>query len=213
MRRAIVRDAIEERGARGHPVFDHFVQSGAELATRQRTEDSGIDQDRGRLIERTDEILPNRMVDADLPADRAVDLREQRRRHVRERYAAQVRRGGEARHVANHAAAERDDGRRPIGVRADERVVNARDGRHLLVAFAVGHEDRLRRRLAAERASELRAVQPPYERARDDEAPRRRAQRVERGGDAIDRAVGNEYRVRARWRGDVESNGLHEDAR
>ena len=42
-----------------------------------------------------------------LAADRAVDHREQRRRHVPDRDAAQQRRGREARQVADHAAADR----------------------------------------------------------------------------------------------------------
>ena len=46
----------------------------------------------------------------------------------------------------------------------------------LLVALAVGHEDRLD---GVERARDARAVQPPHERARDDEAARGRAELVE----------------------------------
>ena len=144
--------ALEERRARRHPVLDHFVQPGAELAPRQRAEHRRIDDDGVRLVEGADQVLAERMVDADLAADRAVHLRQQRRRHVHERDAAQVGRRGEARHVADDAAAERDERRRAIGVRADQRVVDARDGRELLVALAVGDEDRLPACRCVERA-------------------------------------------------------------
>ena len=71
------------------------------------------------LVERADEVLAERVVDADLAADRAVDLREQGRRHMRERDATEVGGSGEAGHVADDAAAEGDERRRAIGVRAD----------------------------------------------------------------------------------------------
>ena len=134
------------------------------------------------------------MVDADLAADRAVDLREQRRRHVDERDAAQVGRRREAGHVADHAAAEGDHRRRAVGAGADQRVVDAGDGRELLEPLAVGHEDRL---LDRDRARQLRAVQPPDQRARDDEAPRGRADRVERRAEAVEDATANRHGVRA----------------
>ena len=153
------------------------------------------------------------MIDADLAANRAVHLREERRRHVRERDAAQVGRGRESRHVADHPAAEGNDRRCAIGVRVHERVVDARDGRHLLVALAVGHEDRLRLLLAADRACERRSVQPPHERARDHEAARRRTESVERMPDACDCAVGDHDRVRARRCRYFEANRVHWNAR
>ena len=117
---ALGRDAVEQRRARRHPVFDHFVEAGAELAAGQRAEHRRIDDDRVRLIEGADQVLAERVVHADLAADRAVHLREQRRRHVDERDAAQVGRRREAGHVADDAAAEGDERRRAVGVRADQ---------------------------------------------------------------------------------------------
>ena len=49
-----------------------------------------------------------RVVDAGLAADGRIDHRQQRGRHHDERQAAVVRRGGEPREVADHAAADRD---------------------------------------------------------------------------------------------------------
>jgi hypothetical protein len=104
------------------------------------------------------------------------------------------------------AAAEGNDRRSPVGVRAHQRVVDARDRRQLLEALAVGHEDRFG---AAQRVRELRSMQAPDERTRHDEAPLGRAQIVERAAEAFDRAVGDRDGVRAGGRGDVDADGFH----
>ena len=104
---------------------------------------AGIDDDGERLVERADQVLAERMVDADLAADRAVDLRQQRRRHLDDRDAAQVGGRGEAGDVADHAAADRDDGGGAVGAGPDQRVVDAADRLQLFVALAVGDQDRL----------------------------------------------------------------------
>ena len=48
-----------------------------------------IDHDVMRLVKRANQVLAGRMVHADFPADCAVHLREQRRRHLREGQPAQ----------------------------------------------------------------------------------------------------------------------------
>ena len=48
---------------------------------------SDVDHHAARLPERADHVLRARQIDADLAADRAIDLREQRRRHLHERAA------------------------------------------------------------------------------------------------------------------------------
>ena len=88
---------------------------GAELAPRQRREERRVDRDHRRLMERADQVLAQRVVDADLAADRAVHLRQQRRRDLHDRDAAQVGRRGEAGGVADDAAADRDDRAGAIG--------------------------------------------------------------------------------------------------
>ena len=124
-RRQVGGDAIEQRPAGDHAVLDDFVQPGAELAARQRRQQRRIDDDRERLVEGADQVLAERVVDADLAADRAVDLRQQRRRHLDDRDAAQVGRRGEAGDVADDAAADGDDRRWRDPPRADQRVVDA----------------------------------------------------------------------------------------
>ena len=76
------------------PYFDHLVEAGPELAPRQRRDQQRIDDHQPRLVERADQVLAERVIHADLAADGAVDLRQQRRRHVHDVDAAQVRRGG-----------------------------------------------------------------------------------------------------------------------
>ena len=134
----VLRDAIEQPAARDHAVFHDLVQARAELAARQRAEHQRIDRDHRRLVEGANQVLAERVIDADLSADRAVHLREQRRRHVRQRDAAQERGRRKARGIANHAAAHGDDRAAAIGARANQRVVDARDRLQVLVALAVG---------------------------------------------------------------------------
>ena len=49
------------------------------------------------------------MVDADLAADRAVDLRQERRRHHDQGKSASVSRGDETGQIADDSAAQGDD--------------------------------------------------------------------------------------------------------
>ena len=116
-------DPIEQGGARRHPVLDHLVQAGAELASGERAEDRRIDDDRVRLIEGADEVLAHAMVHADLAADGAVDLRQQRRRHVHEGDASEIRCGREPRQIADHAPPERHDAGVAVGFQRDELIV------------------------------------------------------------------------------------------
>ena len=91
-----------------HAVFGDFGIAGAELARRQRIQHRGIRDHQNRLVKRADQIFSMRRVDAGLAADGGIDLRQQRGRHLHEIDAAAQDRGGKARKVADHAAAERD---------------------------------------------------------------------------------------------------------
>ena len=201
-RRPLAADALEQRLAGRHPVLDHFVEPRTELAARQGLQHGRIDGDGERLIEGADQVLPERMVDADFSADRRVDLRQQRRRHVDQRDAAQIRGRGEPGHVADHAAAEREQRRGAIGVGANQRLVDARDILQVLEALAVGDEDRL----AEAGFRQPRSMQPPDERARDDEPPRRRLDVVEEARQPVEQAVFERDGVAARGRVDVDAN-------
>ena len=92
-------------------------------SVRQRV---GVDPDAGRLVEGADDVLGPGMVDPDLAADRAVDLGQQAGGDHEQRQAAGVGRRHEAGQVADHAAAEGDDDRVPVGLHRDQLVVEPR---------------------------------------------------------------------------------------
>jgi hypothetical protein len=87
-------------------------------------------------MERADEVLPGAGVHADLAADGGVEHREERRRHLDERDAAEVRGGDEAGEVARDAAPERDDRRIAAEAERDEIVGEAGPGVARLRGFA-----------------------------------------------------------------------------
>jgi hypothetical protein len=111
----------EERLVAEHAVFGDFGIAGAELARRQRIEHGGIGDHQQRLMERAEQVFPLRRIDSSLAADRRVDLRQQRSRHLDEIDAAAQDRGREPGEIADHAAAERD---------------------HQIVAFDLGRDQR-----------------------------------------------------------------------
>src|SRR5262249_52770064 len=81
------------------------------------------------------------VVDAGLPADRRVDLAEQR---GRDRYPGKPAEQGcsrEAGQVGHHAPTERDDGRATIDPRLEEPLRNDRQPGEVLVLLAVGDLD------------------------------------------------------------------------
>jgi hypothetical protein len=90
-------------------VFRDFGIAGAELARWQAVEHAGIGEHEDRLMKCADEVLALAGVDAGLAADGGVDLREERSRDLHEIDAAQNGRRGEAREIADDAAAERDE--------------------------------------------------------------------------------------------------------
>ena len=113
---------LEVRGVGDRAVLDRLGEPRAQMIRRERREHGGIGDDRARPVEGADEIFPGRRVDPRLPADRCVDHREQRRRQLHERNAAHVRRGDEAREIADDAAAERDNGRVASEAGGEQRV-------------------------------------------------------------------------------------------
>ena len=120
-------DAAVEEG-----VLDHLGPAGALLAVGEGAQQVRIDHDQLRLEEGPDQVLAGREVDAGLPADAAIDHRQQRGRHLHQRHAAQVGRGDEAGEVADHPAAERDDRLAALGALARQPGIEfARAGQRL----------------------------------------------------------------------------------
>jgi hypothetical protein len=60
-------DTREQIRARDHAVLDDLVEAGAELATRQRAEERGIDHDQRGRMERADQVLPCAWLTPTLP--------------------------------------------------------------------------------------------------------------------------------------------------
>ena len=89
--------------------LDHLRESVPELTRREGPQDIGVDDHHGRLMECTDQILSQMVIDAGLSADAAVDLRKQTGRNLHELDPAEHTGGCKARKVAHHAASERDD--------------------------------------------------------------------------------------------------------
>ena len=83
--RQVALQPLEQPGVVDDAVFDHFGEAGAILAHGQRGERVQVAQHQPRLVERPDEVLARLQVQADLAADGAVHLGEQRRRHLHER--------------------------------------------------------------------------------------------------------------------------------
>ena len=97
-------------------------------------------------MERSDEVLAERMVDADLASYGGVDLCEQGGRHLYQGDPTQDGRRGEARHVAYDAAADSDDGRGAVGRGEEELLVDPGHRAHRLGPLAVRYEDDARMR-------------------------------------------------------------------
>ena len=74
------------------------------------------------LMKRPDEVLAARVIDPGLAADRGIDLRQQRRRHLYEIDAALVTGRRKSGDVADDTAAECDDAGIAIQPGAHERV-------------------------------------------------------------------------------------------
>ena len=106
----------EQLGVEDHAVLDHLAQSGAILARREGVERGGVHQHAQRLEERPDHVLRFRQIDADLAADGAVDLGQQRRRDLQEAEAAGEGGGDEAGQIADDAAADGHDQRTAVGL-------------------------------------------------------------------------------------------------
>ena len=81
------------------------------------------------------------MVDADLAADGAVDLGDDRRRHLHDAQAAQEGGRGEPGEIADHAAADDHDDRLAIDPGVEQGVVDAGDGAQVLGTLTVGDKD------------------------------------------------------------------------
>ena len=92
-------------------------------------------------MERPEEVLSLRQVNAGLAADRRIDLGDERRRDLDERHAAEVRRGEEPRRVAQRAAPDRDQRLGPFDTERRQLAGGVFDHRQSLGLFALWQEN------------------------------------------------------------------------
>ena len=166
-------EPAEEARVADEPVFGDLGVARPQLAQRQGREHVGIGDDERRLVERADQVLALRRVDAGLAADRAVDLGEQGRRHLHEADAAAQDRSGEAREIADHAAAERDDEIAALQAHPQQPLAQRAELAEALGRLAGRQHDRAGQPvLRPEACLEHRKMQARHVLVRDDAAPR-----------------------------------------
>ena len=100
---------IENRGS-----LDDLRESAEKLIVRKRLEKISVDDDRLRLVKRSDEVLAFGNIHARFAADGGIDHRKQCGGNLDEINSAHVDSGGETRHVPRHASAESNDNRAAI---------------------------------------------------------------------------------------------------
>ena len=101
--------ALPQLAAGDQRRLDDLGVARRQLRGRKRRKRGRVGDHRGRLVVGADVVLGLGQIDAGLAAVGRVDLGNQRRRNLDIAHAALVGGGAEARQVADHAAAERDD--------------------------------------------------------------------------------------------------------
>ena len=122
-------------------VLDNLGQSRRQLVVRQSVQRVGIRQHHFWLIERAYHVFAQRMVDAGLAAHRRIYLRQQRGRYLDERHTAQISRSGITRHIANHAAAQRNQRCAALAAILEQRVIDRIQRAGIFIRFTVRHDD------------------------------------------------------------------------
>ena len=92
----LVRVELPQRLAGEQPRLHDLGEAVPALLVRERLEERRVDDRLGRPVEGADEVLSLGEIDAHLPADRGVDLADERRRHGDPVDASHVRRRDEA---------------------------------------------------------------------------------------------------------------------
>ena len=135
----------EEGGVAEQAVFGDLGVAGAEFARRQSVEHGGVGEHQDRLMERADQILAVGGIDRGLAADRGIDLRQQRGRHLHIIESAPHRGRREAGEIADDAAAERDHEIAALDARGDDRLADLFEHAKALRAFADRNDHAARR--------------------------------------------------------------------
>ncbi len=110
----VLLEEAEERLIVDDSVLYDLAEPRVDLGGRRSVEQGEVHDDRARLIECSDQVLAEPMIDGYLAAYAGIDLGQEARRYLDERYAAHIGRRDEAGQITDHAAAERDDRRAAV---------------------------------------------------------------------------------------------------
>src|SRR5512134_292289 len=132
---------FKERGVADQPVLNDLREPRSQFARGERPERVGIGNHRERLVERSDHVLAERVVDRRLAPDRGINLREQCRRHLDIGNPALKDRGGESGEIADDSAAQRDQRGAALAAVLEQRIEDAIQRLPRLMRLAVGHRD------------------------------------------------------------------------
>lgn len=189
---------MEEFGIGDDAVFDDFGESGAQFAVGQAFEEGEIDEHGAGLMERADDVLPERMIHTGLTADAGVDLGDDSRWDLNVADAAHEGCRGESGDIADDAAAERDNDARAVESSFEKGFGEFLDAREAFVGFAGAHGayDRLELCGAHEFRDAIRVDRRDVG-IGDDGDRTRGAQIVQRLGEFFDHAVADVNGIRS----------------
>ena len=135
----------QERLVANQPVLDDFRQPCGQFAGRKGIEGLRIDQHQIGLIEGTDHVLAQRMVDPGFAAHGRINLREQGGWHLDKVDTALIASGGKPGHVTNHATTKGNHRGAPVMAGCEQAIENQLQGFPVFERFAIGQDDRQHR--------------------------------------------------------------------
>ena len=137
-------DQVEDDRVGDEAGLDDFGHPRHQLIGRQGAQHRQIDQHRGWLMERADQVLTGFGVDSGLSADGGVDHRQQGGGNVHDIHAAQPGRRREACDVGRRSPAEADDCVPAVDTDPTEYLPDERNNGQILAGFGVGQLDTVR---------------------------------------------------------------------
>ena len=104
-------DEREQIRIQDDAVFDDFTEPANNLPSGKRIEKPRIRPDENRLVKRSYHVLSQRVIDRGLPANRAVDLREQGCWYLNKGQSPLIRGGDKSREIPNDSSPQCHHGR------------------------------------------------------------------------------------------------------
>ncbi len=132
---------VHERGITNQAVLYHLGQPGRKLARWQCAQGIGINNHGFGLVEGTNHVLAQLMVDTGLAAYRGIHLRQQCGRHLNETDATLVAGSGKAGHVSGHSTAQRNQRGLAIMTILQQAIKHLLQGWPVLVRLAIRQDD------------------------------------------------------------------------